>query len=187
MEESSRKQSAVSQRIYLLDAQHTQNGWDFTVRGSSGKDYRVLLLSKGVECSCPDFKWRKRICKHLYFIVGRIAGDNPTLNLLGSDPNINIFDINPNLHKLLLDRISRKNIYDEECNPKQSRNVDCIICFEPLDTNEEDVCCKVCNYTYHNECINKWFESSTNKSCPHCRSIFENDENPMLYFNKIKI
>lgn len=50
-----------------------------------------------------------------------------------------------------------------------SNNSECSICFES-DIDNASGGALQCKHTFHNECITKWFEVSTNHSCPNCRS-----------------
>lgn len=47
--------------------------WGFKVRGRTNNVYEQKLSSTGFSCSCPDHKSRATFCKHLLFLVARVA------------------------------------------------------------------------------------------------------------------
>jgi hypothetical protein len=62
------------QRLYLVELNSTMPGapWIFEVMGTTGRKYSVVLAWTYACCSCPDFKQRGRLCKHIYFIYTRV-------------------------------------------------------------------------------------------------------------------
>ena len=52
---------------------------------------------------------------------------------------------------------------------------DCFICYylvHPTDKSLPNLPCQVCNNKFHKLCIQKWFNSSHNATCPLCRNPF---------------
>lgn len=53
----------------------------------------------------------------------------------------------------------------------------CCVCYSRLHSESgrlPSVLCKVCKYKFHIQCLQKWFNTSNNIKCPHCRSPFKN-------------
>ena len=92
---STRKERGLIERIYLLDAKYDDNKWELSVKGSSKSIYNIVLSSEYVKCKCMDFTIRKKVCKHLYFILGRILKNNQITNSINSSIllNFNVFKI----------------------------------------------------------------------------------------------
>jgi hypothetical protein len=178
-----RKGRALLERLYLLEAarceQLKDGGWSFIVRGSTGKNYDVVLSANKVSCSCFDCKQRRRICKHIYFIIGRVAQNKELLVQLGDNLNVNVFALDPLLSEKINNRINGRAI--EVASPtvaapsSQSaveRDVTCSICYE--DTEVHAVACSSCKNVFHNECINIW--TSRKPTCPLCRNRWLRNE-----------
>ena len=165
-----RKGRALVERLYLLEAKCI-GGWSFIVRGSTGKNYDIVLSANKVSCSCFDCKQRRRICKHIYFIIGRVAQNKELLVQLGDNLNVNVFELDPLLSEKINNRINGRAI--EVASPtvapsSQSaveRDTTCSICYE--DTEVHAVACSSCKNVFHTECINIW--TSRNPTCPLCR------------------
>lgn len=45
----------------------------FAVVGSTGRHYNVDLASQGHTCQCPDFRMRKRACKHIKLVLQQLS------------------------------------------------------------------------------------------------------------------
>lgn len=180
-----RKERALNQRLYLLEADYSteKNGkWKFIVRGSTGNRYSVSISSNSVFCNCFDCKRRKSACKHIYFIVGRVAQDGELLSRMGSQLNYPILDqITPKL----LARLRRTGEVPGEVPPMPPRDTTCSICYEDLTDQPEQ--CKKCNNGYHDECIKLWLQNKD--TCPMCRTNWGRDETDGLsmYLGKLTI
>jgi len=81
-ESQTRESRALNQRMYLLEAEQKGVCWSFKVEGFSGRNYTVIIGRDKINCTCPDYKIRQNICKHLYFIVGRIACCSESMSML---------------------------------------------------------------------------------------------------------
>lgn len=69
-------------------------------------------------------------------------------------------------------------------------NEDCLICFESLKKNQDNVMCNKCNKTMHISCVTEWFDKNDMRKCPHCRSswkfeidIIEKQKTPIVLDN----
>ena len=181
---SSRKQRGLSERIYLLDANFDSDIWSLTVKGQSKSVYKIILSNEKVKCKCMDFNIRKNVCKHMYFILGRILKDSKIINKIKSVADIeeNFNDISLNLKNILSKHVSN-NIIDFEYDNKEC----CSICFEEFGDESVEQCQLSCKNVFHTECINLWL--SNNNSCPLCRSswITLNSDNPLEEFKGLSI
>ena len=159
---------ALNQRMFLLDAQYSiVDNWNFKVMGSVGKNYDIVLNPRKVSCTCFDFKNRRRICKHIYFIVGRIAQDRNTLYKMGNDINTNVFSLNSNLTEILISRLTKRIDHPDKKKEKKEVSIDndCSICFEEIKNSISQ--CGTCKKHFHDECISMWLQRK--KNCPLCR------------------
>ena len=70
--------------------------------------------------------------------------------------------------------ILTNNTYDINCsykyNGKQTNLRDCSIC-KSDDKKEKCIMLKFCNHTYHQHCIDQWFEKK--QTCPMCRKNYD--------------
>ncbi len=142
---------AMNQRLFLLNYIKRENDYLFEVEGSTGKSYNVIVSEK-MTCSCIDFTRRKKICKHIIFIVCKVY-------------KIKINDDNPNINILF----NFENIDLDKSVMKQLAFGDCSICFDSTDNGEK---CNTCTGVFHGECINMWLR--INRNCPLCRSRWNN-------------
>ena len=181
---STRKQRGLSERIYLLDAKHDQSSWELTIKGSSKSIYKILLSSNLVKCKCMDFTIRKKVCKHLHFILGRIIKDKKvTSNIISvNDISSKYNDISESLKNILSNHVIDKNKQIE-----YDSNENCCICFEPFGNEEVEICEMTCKNVFHKECIKLWL--SNNSNCPLCRSdwLKLNNQNPLCEFTNLSI
>ncbi len=181
---STRKQRGLSERIYLLDANFDSDIWNLTIKGQSNSVYKIILSGEKVKCKCMDFNIRKNVCKHMYFILGRILKDCKIINKIKCVVDIedNFNDISLNLKNILSKHVSN-NTNDLEYDNKEC----CSICFEEFGDESVEQCQLSCKNVFHTECINLWL--SNNNSCPLCRSswITLNSDNPLEEFKGLSI
>ena len=184
---SSRKQRGLSERIYLLDAKLESEIWTLTIKGQSKSIYKVVIANNTVKCKCMDFNIRKNVCKHMYFILGRILKDCEILNKIKgiSDIEDNFNDISINLKNILSKHVSNDSKNSSEI--KYDNKECCSICFEEFGDESIEQCELSCKNVFHTECINLWL--SNNNSCPLCRSswIMPNSDNPLEEFKGLTI
>lgn len=177
---NSRKRRGQTQRLYLLECKYDGGAWAFQVKGLTNT-YDLVINSNFMSCSCQDFATRRRVCKHLYFIISRIAQNNAIANQLEANDGQRASSQYPFLgdahmktltDNLLLRLRSRiQSIPDEKPVNKKVKieDVDCPICYEEIDTSKEKIsqCEKQCKKYFHQECLLLWLD--TNLSCPMCR------------------
>lgn len=197
-----RKVRALRERIYLLSAkQQNEYKWEFVVLGTSRRSYDVTISNNSLSCNCPDCQKRHRICKHIYFIVGRIAQDEETLQRMNNNLGSNIYEICPTLNEKLNDRLFSTEVVSKK-QTIAPRYTTCTICFEDMENVEalaKEVrvesealatfgcveCCGICRNGYHTECIKIWTQKNT--TCPCCRSPWLGNDSPneLEYFKLI--
>jgi hypothetical protein len=181
---STRKQRGLSERIYLLNANFNHNSWELTIKGSSKSIYKIKISSNEVKCKCMDFAIRKKVCKHLHFILGRVIKDKKISNNITTvnDISTKYHEISESLKNILSNHIS--NSIEQL---QYDTNENCCICFEPFGNEEVEQCEMSCKNVFHKECIKLWL--SNNSNCPLCRSdwLKLNNENPLCEFDKLSI
>ena len=173
----SRSERGVSQRMYLLNADRSidlNNNfvWNFRVKGSSNSIYDMSIdtTSSIINCGCMDFITRKKVCKHMYFLIGVIAKDLILMNRIETKESLNLNDVKE-LDKQLIEKLQRRleKVEPESCCNITNLNTEenCIICFEILGKIDLWQCNKRCNNIIHKSCMHQWLQH--NKSCPYCR------------------
>ena len=178
---STRKQRGLKERIYLLNAfRNNENEWTLSVKGSSNKIYEIKLSNNDVKCKCMDFSIRGRICKHLYFIIGRVIRTNNLLSLINEVDDIKI---NYELISTLLNDILKNHLQNNKIdNVCYDKNECCSICFEEFGNEPVEQCQIQCKNTFHSECIKIWI--SKNSTCPLCRCEWlTNSNNGLEHFS----
>ena len=163
----------LNQRMYLLNIKKNSNSWDFGVEGSSRNSYKLQMNQSGnLSCSCPDFRTRHKICKHLYFIIGRIAKLESIVYLVKDKLTLQQYK---HIENAL---ISRFNSYQSDTieqkgvnNKKGEKGESCVICFESLEGETVIQCLTTCKNFFHKECMDIWL--SKNKKCPLCRADWD--------------
>ena len=163
-----RKARALQQRLYLWEADYTKDGpksgWRFLVQGSTGSRYNVSITSNSLFCNCFDCKTRRAICKHIYFIIGRVAADSELLEDMGNSLTAEILGT---LTPKLLGRLGGRRASAEVSEPREApRDTMCSICYEDLVPKEADTC-GGCRNGFHKECLGIWLRSK--ETCPMCR------------------
>lgn len=176
-----RLKRSLNEKIYLLAAtQVSNNHWKFNVRGQSKKVYEQNLKPDLFSCSCPDHTTKHTFCKHLLYLVARVAIQ---MELAGTiSENKNNWTDNA-FNTCALSWISRlKNHINKE--KKTEVNTEaigdaCPICFEDMKETESLVkCVTTCKKYFHQDCIKLWL-SSDHDTCPLCRADWvESEETP---------
>ena len=107
-------------------------------------DYIINLQDvNNMACSCMDHKLRNVRCKHIYKVLYNVFGLREDAYIMGA----------PLLGKQTIEVTDFEN---------------CPICFDEIFDKYYKCCC--CRKGFHTNCITSWFKSSSETSCPMCRS-----------------
>ncbi len=164
---------SLSEKIYLLSAkQVNKSEWNFSLRGQSLNVYNQILRPDFYSCSCPDHSTRNNFCKHLLFLVSRVAIQMELAASISMDKNKwNSDAFNacvPSWINRLKCHIAKKGTV-KPINEKAVGS-DCSICFETItDKDILSQCIKTCKNYFHQDCIKRWLETD-HDTCPLCRS-----------------
>jgi hypothetical protein len=178
---------AINEKIYLLDAsKKKKNGIVTSVRGSSLNVYEQLFEKENISCSCPDHLTRGNFCKHLLFVVGKVAQETTMAQNLCVSPHLWDKD-----HlKIVRDSLMARLKIEKKPKKKTERDDvdDCPICFDEITKDDETYqCSSTCKNYFHLGCINKWIETNKyNKTCPLCRTSIEINGNDKYINDNIK-
>ena len=185
----SRLSKSSNERIYLLLAnQISVENWVFKVRGQSNKIYQQIIKPSSFSCSCPDHAIRKSFCKHLLFLISRVALNPSLARELYNDKskwNLNIFNI---LNKIWIERLQSR-ISDKEQKTQLHTNAignDCSICFEEMTNGEVLQCITTCKNYFHEDCLKLWLNTG-HDTCPLCRGKWSQKYEPDSIDTNIEI
>jgi|688.fasta_scaffold1915343_2 hypothetical protein len=60
------------------------------VLGTHGHTFKLTFSPEKLKCNCIDFKIRGKTCKHIYFVVCRVALDENILEKMNDKPKLTI-------------------------------------------------------------------------------------------------
>lgn len=160
---------AQTQRMYLMEYRAVKNGFAFKVEGSTSKHYCVQLKKNGCKCSCPDFTQREEMCKHIFFILVRVA-KTPLAELTSSTGD---FILTNEITVRIKNAVCPTNTTDES---ETRITNDCGVCYEDFTEKDKDmVKCTTCSKALHDSCMSLWVKSCTARgltnTCPYCRAL----------------
>jgi hypothetical protein len=167
-----RLRKSLSEKISLLSAYQRDASWEFKVRGQSTSVYQQELSATTFTCSCPDHQGKKTFCKHLLFLVARVALQFERAASI-SEQTVSWNEeayaaCVPSWVSRLAHLISDETVGD---TPSDKPEGDCPICFEELTDGAaiDTIRCETtCHKWFHRECIKRWVEDSP--TCPMCRA-----------------
>jgi hypothetical protein len=166
--ENKRLIKALSEKMCLLSATQTDDKWVMKMRGSSNNVYDQTLTETSYVCSCPDQQGKNTFCKHLLFLVARVAKQYELGGELAQRPKTT-------WKKPAYDACSMswKNVLSHLIKTKVEETVTiveglCSICFEDLGSCELLECTTTCHQHFHKECMTRWLEHGD--TCPNCRA-----------------
>jgi hypothetical protein len=159
---------ALSEKIYLLSAVQNDTNWVFTVRGQTNNIYEQTLTSSTFSCSCPDHQSKQTSCKHLLFLVARVACQMELASTWCQRPkttwNTSVYEACAASWKNRLSHLVSETIVSAK------KEGSCSICFEDMNPTDTLVECKsTCHNWFHEDCMTKWL-SHDHTTCPLCRS-----------------
>lgn len=164
-----RLRKSLSEKINLLSAYQRDASWEFKVRGQSTSVYQQELSATTFTCSCPDHQGKKTFCKHLLFLVARVALQFERAASISEQTvswNEEAYSACvPSWVSRLAHLISDETVI---ATPSDKPEGDCPICFEELIAIDIVRCETTCHKWFHRECIKRWVEDSP--TCPMCRA-----------------
>lgn len=187
-----RLQKALSEKMRLLEATYTDatKTWTFLTRGMTSNYKQTMTVDK-VFCTCRDHLTRRSFCKHLLFLVARVAAQPMVHGQRIWSPSRY-----ESCHAAWVNRLGHlisaatnaaaTSASDQKDEPATSAaatsaatipvahahhfGTDCAICYEPMEANETlAVCERTCKNAFHADCIQQWTTQGS-KTCPLCRT-----------------
>ncbi len=179
-----RLRKSLNERIYLLSAnQISLIHWKFNVRGQSNRIYEQNLKPELYSCSCPDHTTKHTFCKHLLFLLVRVATQMDLAAIITENKknwNSVVFEI---CAASWLDRLKNHINTPKTQNTCKAIGSDCSVCFEEMKKDEKIVnCTTTCKNYFHDNCISMWL-STGHDTCPLCRAKWLIQENNDLVVN----
>ena len=170
----SRKQRSKTQPLkitYFLELDHPD--FQVNVLGSTKNPYQLYFFKEGTSCTCMDFKLRNRICKHLFFIIGKVSQSNKVFEdvktLEDLTPKV-IEEIKINLkNKIDLQKHQEHNTNDNQISIE--RDDYCSICMEDFE-QQQNLKCDTCQHVFHQQCLQGWWNMNYQNAnhCAMCRA-----------------
>lgn len=194
---SNRLASACKDKLYYIEHISINDyNKEFYIMGSTGNVYNINIGNK-YSCTCPDFKYRFKKCKHIYFVILRVLNnikyiDNKSFtneelsdmfsNIVIYDKQILIDDYKKNIFNM------KKNSNDTNTSNRKSTDDDiCPICLDEFSNLEDTYYCKnSCGKNVHKNCFDMWVKSKGH-TCVFCNANwnFESDKSSYINLNKI--
>ncbi len=207
---STRIERCFTDNLYLVESippnLNEEKKRVYLIMGSTGNVYSVVITNKPT-CTCPDFKQRKKRCKHIYFVLIRIMKvENPIIKYFTNENLEEMFNNIPLItNNLIVDKSKRDKFYEITNNTKSNNNNEinskkdnkvkqrlndndiCPICLDNINNGKElDYCKYSCGLTLHKKCFQMW-EKRNKGICVFCRADWYNKNKkkskPNLYVN----
>jgi len=212
-----RKTNALSQNIYLVrldviyplsisaivdgdtsptvdDREKKVSALCFHILGTSKVVYKVnFSQGQSPKCLCPDHKIRKVICKHIYFVCGKIINLNVDQFMKLTDITELSSIVKNRLPHLATDHVVADKSYTKKYNdfvdnkipPEDDadfniRNDDCCVCLFIIGKEKafrtDVMVCPECHNGIHNNCWKKWcsVNKKEHQTCVYCRNPINN-------------
>jgi len=176
---TNRLTKALSEKMILLAAHQTPEEWKFKVRGSSSSIYEQLFTKNTYSCTCQDHVDKKTFCKHLLFLVARVAFQLELAATLSQRPKTTwkptVFSACVSSWQNRLAHLvdASKPILPRIPDDKKGT---CSICFEEMEESQLVVeCKKTCHNWFHSECMDQWL-TLDHTTCPLCRSDWSSSD-----------
>ncbi len=206
---STRIERCFTDNLYLVESippnLNEEKKRVYLIMGSTGNVYSVVITNKPT-CTCPDFRQRKKRCKHIYFVLIRIMKvENPIIKKFTNDNLDEMFNNIPLItNNLIVDKSKRDKFHEitnniksnnsKEINSKTDNKVKqrlndndiCPICLDNINNGKElDYCKYSCGLTLHKKCFQMW-EKRNKGICVFCRANWYKNKKknkPNLYVN----
>ena len=185
---------ALTERLFLVDIKEKSKvelEREFDVMGSTGNVYKVVIKNNST-CKCPDFLFRKNICKHLYFVYLKVLKGKGNFPKVLKKPRLEklFFDLENITNNLYANEQFREayiNKIKNEATGTSDNNLgikvqkvddSCPICMDDFEAGGEelDFCKFGCGKTVHKNCFEMWNKKNSG-NCVFCRTVWEIVEN----------
>lgn len=173
---------ALSEKMSLLAATQAEEQWTFKVRGQSNNVYEQILTKETFTCSCPDQQGKKTFCKHLLFLVVRVAKQFELGAELAQRPVTTwkksaFAACNVSWAKCLAHMFAPPS--SASSTPSLGTTLEpenpCCICYEDFTSTDTLVNCKqTCKKHFHKICMERWLEHGD--TCPMCRTEWKTED-----------
>lgn len=166
-----RLKKSLSEKIYLLSASQTaEDHWNFKVRGQTMNVYEQSLKPDHFSCTCPDHKTRGSFCKHLLFLVARVAMQME----LASKIQQNRANWKESAFQACvsgwINRLKHRMSGKEKPAKIEAVGGDCPVCFEEMKEDDKlSQCLTTCKNYFHDDCVKAWL-GTDHTTCPLCRA-----------------
>lgn len=180
-----RRWNAHNHRLYLLATQKKHDYIEFSVMGTSGNVYEILLYPYGAikKCTCPDHVHRKKFCKHMFFVQDRVLNEveapkrwNVALKRIEDSERTANFYAPGNLISAY-NKIVNSDHEQTEVKQREFIDQECVICLEIMTKEDQLVWCKrVCGNSVHRSCYENW-RKHNKSTCVHCRNDWIDNNN----------
>ena len=161
---------SLSEKMILLSVHQTEREWTFHVRSKTSITYEQHLTETTFSCSCPDHQGKKTFCKHLLFLVARVACQMELAMDIHKKPKTAWKET---AYRACM--LSWTNRLGHLINSGKHDVIEgeCCICFEKLESAPTVQCVRTCKNWFHEECITSWKEHGST-TCPLCRTEWNN-------------
>jgi hypothetical protein len=191
---STRKDRGIKQKIFLLGQNEKQSSnieKIFDVMGTTGRVYNVTI-NKSPHCTCPDFKLRKKRCKHIYFVLIRIMNiqEEKQDNQIYSDDELEkMFSFIQNLpgivaEKQYIDQYDK--LKNKSTRPKREITQEdiCAICLDYYCESDLEIsyCNNTnCGFPVHAICFDQINKKNRTPQCIICKCKWKSNGEKLSY------
>lgn len=149
---------ALNQKIYIINNKKiNDNHRLFYVAGSTGNTYEINIKER-LECSCPDHKQRKCVCKHLLYIIVKATD----LDMVIDNINIPLDVLN-----FILSAMDNKFKFENVKEVIKREEDTCAICLNDL-IGDLIYCRFSCGKPVHKDCFDVWKKHKKESKCVYC-------------------
>lgn len=180
---------AKTENMKIIQSTFTTDKKSIVLFAVTGRIYEITFDEK-IKCSCPYHTCHSdELCKHILFVLIKLYDmhDLPSEKLTKQVIKFNMQEIIRNIQislfqnpTLSADKIIQQKYLDiintKHVDVENIRNNDnCMICFDVIDKNTENIACPTCKNLLHKQCIEQWFQHQ--HCCPYCRSDWHKSDN----------
>lgn len=177
-----RKDNSKKDGLYIIEVVDVSDKEkNYIIMGHSGRAYETKITNKP-SCSCPDFKYRRKRCKHIYFVLIRAMKvekkNEDKIEFTNNDIEIMFNNIPQVMNNLYVTKDIEKKYHDLKTHQKEHKIIKmkptsdemCPICLDDLENGDIiDFCKYSCGKPIHMECFGMWTKKHTH-NCLFCGS-----------------